>query len=364
MKIIHVVCFYSNKNPFGGPSAVAIDMVNYFSHKGCVAELRAGTHAFRPKDKIANSRLFRSYRLIPGKKFTGLVSIKLWLSIFSDDKRESIYHIHLGRDLNSMIFSFLLSLTRRSYLIQTHGMISPSEKRIVKIIDHIFISRIFQKSKRILYLTNIEREKIELFQNKNLNYFPNTIQINHDKKSLKIRKNILFVGRLHHDKNPTSFIEFANLVASDYPNLEFKIIGSEGGELQKVLELISQKAHPNVCYLGEKKRTEIEELLAETMIVIVPSKADVFPRIILEAVANECALIISEFCQVAPEFAKNEAATICSTDTASILEAAKKLIKNEKLRRKQIANASKHVDMNYNRKKWMELLQQEMYNLE
>ena len=88
----------------------------------------------------------------------------------------------------------------------------------------------------------------------------------------KRRRYITFVGALRDYKSPETFIELAQV----FPELEFLVVGE--GPLRRKLE---QNAPSNVRFLGY--RHDVDSILSESLLLVLPSKREGFGLVILEA---------------------------------------------------------------------------------
>ncbi len=93
---------------------------------------------------------------------------------------------------------------------------------------------------------------------------------------------VLFVGRLARQKGLDFLIE----VVKNLPDIRFKLVGS--GEQEKRLKSIAPK---NVEFLGHKSSKELVDLYSHASIFCLPSVAEAFGLVLLEAMASGCAIV-------------------------------------------------------------------------
>jgi len=86
------------------------------------------------------------------------------------------------------------------------------------------------------------------------------------------RRYVAFIGALREHKSPETFIELARC----FPREEFLVVGD--GPLRKELE---EKAPDNVRFLGY--RSDVNRILSESKLLVLPSKREGFGLVILEA---------------------------------------------------------------------------------
>ncbi|AHF80515.1 glycosyltransferase family 4 protein [Thermococcus paralvinellae] len=105
---------------------------------------------------------------------------------------------------------------------------------------------------------------------KNVYVVPNGVKEFKHKKDK--RRYVTFIGALRHYKSPETVLKLAEV----FPDEKFLIVGD--GPLRNILE---EKAPPNVQFLGY--RSDIENILSKTKILILPSKREGFGLVIIEA---------------------------------------------------------------------------------
>jgi glycosyltransferase involved in cell wall biosynthesis len=91
---------------------------------------------------------------------------------------------------------------------------------------------------------------------------------------------VSFFGRLSEEKSPRTFVEIARRLAS-HPDIDFCMTG-EGPERPAVLKLISRYRLTNRLY-APGFVPDVRPLLAATDVVVVPSRLDGTPLIVMEA---------------------------------------------------------------------------------
>ncbi|MFZ3077892.1 MAG: glycosyltransferase family 4 protein [Candidatus Aenigmatarchaeota archaeon] len=100
-------------------------------------------------------------------------------------------------------------------------------------------------------------------------------------KPKKKEKYVLFVGRLEKQKGIENLIK----VAKDLPDIKFKIVGK--GDIEK----LKKTASKNVQFLGVKTGKELQNLFSHALVFCLPSVAETFGLVLLEAMASGCAIV-------------------------------------------------------------------------
>lgn len=158
------------------------------------------------------------------------------------------------------------------------NLLNPVSKKIEEIIltkikydTEITVSRDFFNIKNV---------------NKNVVYIPNGIDTSlFDKiKVAKYKqKTLLFVGRLHPQKNLINLIKAFERVIKKYPKLRLLIVG-EGTQKEELIKITKElKLENNISFLGEKKQKDLIEIYKKSHLFILPSIYEGQPLVLLEA---------------------------------------------------------------------------------
>jgi len=93
----------------------------------------------------------------------------------------------------------------------------------------------------------------------------------------------LFVGRLHRQKGPDVLLDAAAKLAPANPDLHFVLAGD--GPMRGELQQMAQRSGlaPRVHLLGP--REDVPSLLADAALLVVPSRWEGMPNVVLEAMA-------------------------------------------------------------------------------
>jgi glycosyltransferase involved in cell wall biosynthesis len=299
-RIVHVAPYFEAGNPFGGPLSVAMNLVRQLSLDECNPILLAGNRSREKRIEGVQSRLFHSFRIYNNTKITGLFSPHLIFWIIRTHKNILIMHIHLAREMNTIISAIVAKYFGIPYVVQTHGMIRKPKNRIEMLFDKLFTRGVIRNSQVVLYLTVEERRRLEQVESRaNFRKFANAVstcspRIDFDSK----KSEVIFISRLHYNKQPLVFLEIALEIAIKYPETKFTIIGPDGGELQEIMSRLSSFNSENVKYEGILNPADVQGRLSVSTIFVLPTLADVFPIVLLEAMASGCAIVTTTACEI------------------------------------------------------------------
>ncbi len=143
---------------------------------------------------------------------------------------------------------------------------------------------------------------------------------------------ISFVGRLSEEKRPELFVDImANLcqVMGNFP-LAF-IMAGDGDEEQNVREKIKTKGLNDKFFMvGTLKKLEVKSLLAESTMLILTSRVEGIPLVMVEAMAMQLPVIVPRVGAVEEVIQHKENGFVVSSDpdamNQEVVEIAKKLL--------------------------------------
>ncbi|MDL1162336.1 glycosyltransferase [Yersinia pestis] len=127
-----------------------------------------------------------------------------------------------------------------------------------------------------------------------------TIKTNRLKQELKLTENdkiIITVARLSPMKGIEYLLKAAYITKQSHPELKYIVIGdvafeSEKGYKDQLMDLRDDLSLDHVHFLG--LRRDVPELLAEADLFVLPSVYDIFPTVILEAMAASLPIVATD----------------------------------------------------------------------
>ncbi len=104
-----------------------------------------------------------------------------------------------------------------------------------------------------------------------------------------------FIGRLLYDKGVKEFIDAAQLVREQIPNIQFWLIGEIDKENPSSIrneDLMKWIRDPNIHYLGATEN--IRKFIEKSDCIVLPSYREGMPKVIMESMAMERAVITTD----------------------------------------------------------------------
>ena len=269
------------------------------------------------------------------------------------------------KNLSFMISSFLKTKFNKDYdIVHAHNISSALAMKNIKgkkilSIHGIFsnqindlhgktlasISRKYEKNalKWADAITVISKEAFDYYTNLGYNVFqvPNAIDISSLETNVDKRysKQVIFAGRLSHEKGIDSLISISQKLTDD---IHLIILGA-GPEEEKIKDLV--KNHKNIHFFGYQNKNQTISLIRGSDILIQPSLYEGISSTILESMACKTAIIASDVGGNRELIENNQNGIIIeSHNIDSFVEQIINLFDNEQLRQLLVDNALKAVE--------------------
>ena len=207
------------------------------------------------------------------------------------------------------------------------------------------ISRKYEKNalKWADAITVISKEAFDYYTNLGYNVFqvPNAIDISSLETNVDKRysKQVIFAGRLSHEKGIDSLISISQKLTDD---IHLIILGA-GPEEEKIKDLV--KNHKNIHFFGYQNKNQTISLIRGSDILIQPSLYEGISSTILESMACKTAIIASDVGGNRELIENNQNGIIIeSHNIDSFVEQIINLFDNEQLRQLLVDNALKTIE--------------------
>lgn len=342
MRIAHVITYLSADGAFGGPVAVATSQAKAQARDGHHVTVMAAWDGLAVLDlQNVDLELYRAKRI--GKSLAGIYSIGLIRRFFQLRRRFDVVHIHLGRDLTTLPLANIAQLMRINYVLQPHGMVMPDRRLKARMVDAMFTKRVLRKARRVIHLT--DREKFGLSSIvplANLKQLDNAIDLSARPDFAKTDRNlsVIFLARLQARKRVLEFAEAALQILANGIDAEFDIIGPDEGQLKPLQHLIEQAGSPTrLRYRGAISQGESLGYLRRADVYVLPSRGEVFPMTVLEAISQGTPVVIGDDCGIADILLEHGAAAITDGSVQSQVEIITELLLSEQRRSLLAKNA-------------------------
>ena len=325
IKVLHLLTLNGRKGEYGGPVRVARELCDGLNNRGHQTHIFSG--ALLGSEPIPKIGLSESYvvvkPLITKLPVSSLWSWKLIPSLAKLIRNSDVVHIHFARDLIPFLAAIISIVSRKPFVTQTHGMIISDNRLITRLIDKVLTRPLINKSSTNLVLTTIELDAISKINIKSPSkILPNGIIVEQGEKKNAGSKNLIaFCSRLNKRKGIDKFIE----LATNYKNhgIKFEVFGPDGGELNFLTsEITSRKLDGILEYKGAINAEEVQPILKGFDLLVLPSKDEPFPMVILESLSVGTPVLVMPSCGIAPELKKFKSYFVSNTeDLDGLIEA-------------------------------------------
>jgi glycosyltransferase involved in cell wall biosynthesis len=317
MTILHVLTLNGRNGEYGGPVRVARELCTELDRRGHSTHIFSG--ALSESQPVAKPGLIESYEIVePIVRRLAVSSLWSWKIIKPLDEliqKSDIVHIHFARDLIPFLTAILSIFRGKPFVTQTHGMILSDDRLSTRILDFLITKPLINKSRTNFVLTDIELKSIQRLEVKSLTtILPNGISVELDPVKNDLASNrVVFCSRLEKRKGIDKFIALADSYRRS--GIKFEIYGPDNGELAFVKqELISRKLSESVVYKGALQAQEVQNLLSKVDLLVLPSKNEPFPMVVLEALAVGTPVLVMPSCGFADILKKFEPSFVANSE--------------------------------------------------
>ncbi|MDQ0482525.1 glycosyltransferase family 4 protein [Guptibacillus hwajinpoensis] len=164
------------------------------------------------------------------------------------------------------------------------------------------------------------------------------------------------LARLSEEKNHRLFIQIANEL-KEVPNLKFYIAG-DGPELESITNEITSLGLTNIKLLGNTSNPE--EFIKEMDLLLLTSKKEVFPMVMLEAMASGTPLLAVDVGGVKEAIIHNETGYLVQQySVKQFCDIILGLVDNEEMSRQLVYRAREKVELEFSMEKMVERTMEE-----
>jgi glycosyltransferase involved in cell wall biosynthesis len=294
VRALHVVTLHTPDNAFGGPMTVAANLCGELRSRGHEAAILTMGRGFGPAlpDVIQGvpAVIRRGYRLAPQLGMSGIVSPGGLRRAARLVRQADVVHVHLARDLLTAPVAALALRAGTPVVLQTHGMVDASEKRLAGLLDTLLVRRVLRQARALLYLTELELSQLlEVLGepapktwHRLVNGVPSA-----DRRPLPAGAPVVsYVARFQQRKRAADLVRAFAAVLAERPDARLVLAGPDEGELQATLDLVStlglQRA---VDYVGALDHGGVLALLRRSTCYVLPAVDEPFPMSVLEALS-------------------------------------------------------------------------------
>ena len=160
----------------------------------------------------------------------------------------------------------------------------------------------------------------------------------------KIKNTIIFIGNLGEHKGVNLLPKILGMVVNEIKDASFTVIGKGPLKDWLINEIEVKELGSKFHYISELDKQGIYKKLAETEVMLLPTRLESFGLVIPESMANGAIPVISNLEDITDQFVKNEEnGFLCDKDNPSAFaERIITILKNEDLK-KQLSESAIRV---------------------
>lgn len=339
MRIAHVVTLVSADGAFGGPLSVALGQVAELARRGHTMTLYAGWDGVGTVDLPDNVdvRLHKVRSWMPNAGLAGLISPKLAFELDARTSEHDVLHLHQGRDLVSVSAGYMATARGLPYLVQTHGMIGPDNRRKARIIDRLVTRRVLKRASQVLSLTEEEDAALDqVVPGLAVTRLRNGIDAGPELPGAdpSARPVVLFCARLSRRKRVLAFALLAVDLLDRGVDADFIALGPDEGDLAEFLAFVESRGWSDrIRYGGAVAPADVRGRLAQATVFVLPSVDEPFPMTVLEALSVGTPTVVTDSCHIGADLAARGAVTVSPPAASELAEAVSALLVDPAKRR-------------------------------
>lgn len=314
MRVLHVVTLHTPTNDFGGPTRVALNLSKGLRGRGVDARIATLGDKFTgplPSEvEGVPSFVHQARHVLPAFEVSGITSPGLLGRARRMVKGADVVHVHLMRDLITLPFALIALETGTPLVVQTHGMIDPTEKLFAKAVDVLGMKRVLRRADAILHLTAMERDGVQAVVPATplatFRRLVNGVQPQPPRPPRGDRPpTVLYCARVQQRKRPEDFVRAMPTVLARHPDVRFVLAGPDTGGLTGPMRELAAElgvAHALECP-GPLGHAEVLTRLREADVYVLPSVVEPFAVSVLEAMSVGVPVVVARTGGLSPDVA-------------------------------------------------------------
>lgn len=330
MRIGHVVTLLSPDGAYGGPMRVAQNQLAELQARGHDVRLYTTHRGFSVAPVETGGipvTALPARTVMPGMGFAGTGSWRLLRALTKDLAHLDVLHVHLARDFVTLPAARLALASGVPLVLQTHGMIDPSERVLSRPLDAGLTRPVLSRASAVLALNATEEDHLRVVSGGSAEIvrLVNGVPLPPDVG--QPLDEVLYLGRLHERKRPAVFVEAALRIAGRHPGVRFTVAGPDEGEGDRLRHMVESHGRPSNISLGAAVPPEkVLGRMSRARVFVLPSVREPFPMAVLEAASLGLAIVMCEDNGLASIFREAGAALVSNPDPDAVASAIEVLL--------------------------------------
>jgi glycosyltransferase involved in cell wall biosynthesis len=334
MRILQVVTTVGHDGAFGGPVTVATNQsraLMALGHSVTLFSTSSGLPEGTSEWMGVPARLQKARRVLPGLGFSGITSFAGLRWLRDELDACDLVHVHLARDLVTLPAAWLAQHRRVPYVVQCHGMVDPSNRRLASILDSVATRRVLSGASAVLFLTATERAGLIDVAGQDLPMIelPNGVPAMEvpERRHDVARPEVIFCARLQARKRPDAFVEMARILHDRGIDARYRVCGPDEGMAGDVVRLVDALGLGGLVDVeGAVPPGEVPARLGRATVFVLPSVDEPFPMTILESLAVGTPVVTTSSNGLAPALAESGAGIVTDGTSEALADAVQGLL--------------------------------------
>ena len=341
MRILQIVALVSGTNAYGGPTTVAFNQCRALADAGHDVVLAAtgselGTPLPTERDGVRTA-LFPPHYVLPGAGFAGLTSPAMLSWVRRVAPSADVVHVHMARDLLTLPAAWLAQRAGTRTVLQTHGMIDPSENPLAGPLDAALTRRVLRDAHRIFHLTPREQREVAQVARGpvNLMELHNGMPVGARSRTARTDGTcrVLFLARLQERKRPLAFVAAARSLAQRFPHATFTLVGPDEGQGDAVRRAITDaELGDRLTWAGPVDSAGAAQWMRDSDLYVLPSVDEPYPMSVLEAMSSGLPVVITDTCGLADTVQRTGSGAVVDDSQPDLERALAELLSDPDLR--------------------------------
>jgi len=336
MKIV-IVCTRLNSKKLGGVERVILELSKKFILRGHEVTIICKKEENEPLKEVFERTVIERVSCL---RIKGLKTLSAFFSLRKKIKESDadIYNLHDWTPGSLFLFN---PLRKFPFILTSHGFLADYENPF--FISKILEEFVFKFIKKPIICVQKRSQKTNYQKKYNMIYIPNGVNTTEFSFSERNEGYALFVGSIDKRKNIKRVCESFKILKTRGIDIPLKVVGE--GPLKEKLE----KDYKFIEFLGRKSGKDLIELYKKCKFFVLPSTAEGFGLVWLEAMSCGKPVIASNV-GAGPDLVMDRNMGRLIKDTSSIqeitnsIESLNKQINQKKINYKKIRN---FVEKNY-----------------
>ncbi|WP_425411485.1 glycosyltransferase family 4 protein [Nocardioides alkalitolerans] len=282
--------------------------------------------------------LARVRRLVPSPGFTGVFSFRLATRAIAEVRACDLAHVSVSRELGPVWVILVLTVLRRPWVAQTHGMLTARSSKFHRSID-LFLRPLLRRSGGIIALTEQEAESVRGWLGEGgpcITVLGNPVaaapaRVPDDVRGVNHRREVIWIARLHRRKRVSTFAAAAARAGELGRTEAWTVVGPDEGDEAFLRRQVA--LNKNLSYEGSIPGGAVAARLDRANVFVLTSEAEPWGNVLALALSLRMPVVVPESAALARTIEEYGAGLVFADgDHAALAHQVSKILDDETLR--------------------------------